>query len=423
MKNKIEIMAPVGSYEALAAAIKAGADSVYFGAGILNMRARSAVNFTLDDIADIADKCRKNNVKSYLVLNTLVYDNELDEIKKICDAAKVAKISAVIASDISVIQYAASINLPVHISVQANVSNIEAVKFFSKFAEVIVLARELTLQQIRKIISTIENEKITGPTGELVKIEIFAHGALCVAISGKCYMSLALYNKSANRGACYQTCRRSYDVKDDQTGDELKIENKFIMSPKDLCTITFLDSILDAGVSILKIEGRGRAADYVFTTVSAYKEAVKLWEEDKFTTELAGKLVENLEKVFNRGFWHGGYYLGEPLGEWCGISGNKAKYEKKYIGYVTNYFVKIGVAEITMIADELKTSDKIVFIGPTTGALEVDVNELRIDYKKVDHAGKGDVVSVKVPERVRRQDKVYLMKLRKFGYPDKTLTT
>jgi len=415
MKNKIEIMAPVGSYESLAAAIKAGADSIYFGAGILNMRARSAVNFTLDDIADIADKCRISNVKSYLVLNTLVYDNELDEIKMICDAAKSANISAIIASDISVIQYASSIELPVHISVQANVSNIEAVKFFSKFADVIVLARELTLQQIKKIINTIKSENITAPNGELVKIEIFAHGALCVAISGKCYMSLALYNKSANRGACYQTCRRSYDVTDDQTGDELRIENKFIMSPKDLCIITFLDSILDAGVSILKIEGRGRAADYVFTTVSAYKEAVKLWTENNFTIELAQKLVDNLEKVFNRGFWHGGYYLGEPLGEWCGISGSKAKFEKKYVGYVTNYFVKIGIAEITMIADELKTKDKIVFIGPTTGALEVDINELRVDYKKVCQAGKGDVVSVKVPERVRRQDKVYLMKLRRFG--------
>ena len=415
MKNKIEIMAPVGSYEALAAAIKARADSIYFGAGILNMRARSSVNFSLDDIADIAEKCKKNNVKSYLVLNTLVYDNELDEIKKICDAAKSADVSAVIASDISVIQYASSIELPIHVSVQANVSNIEAVKFFSKFAEVIVLARELTLQQIKNIIDTIKNENITAPNGELVKIELFAHGALCVAISGKCYMSLALYNKSANRGACYQTCRRSYDVIDDQTGDKLRIENKFIMSPKDLCTITFLDSILDAGVSILKIEGRGRAADYVFTTVKAYKEAVKLWKEENFTIDLAQKLVDNLEKVFNRGFWHGGYYLGEPLGEWCGISGSKAKFEKKYIGYVTNYFVKIGIAEITMTADELKTNDKIVFIGPTTGALEVDINELRVDYKNAERAVKGDVVSVKVPERVRRQDKVYLMRLRKFG--------
>jgi len=414
-KSKIEIMAPVGSYEALAAAIKAGADSVYFGAGILNMRARSSVNFSLDDITGIAEKCKKNNVKSYLVLNTLVYDNELDEIKKICNAAKSANVSAVIASDISVIQYASSIKLPVHISVQANVSNIEAVKFFSKFAEVIVLARELTLQQIKNIIDIIKNENITAPDGRLVKIELFAHGALCVAISGKCYMSLALYNKSANRGACYQTCRRSYDVKDDQTGDELRIENKFIMSPKDLCTITFLDSILDAGVSILKIEGRGRAADYVFTTVKAYKEAVKLWEEENFTIDLAQKLVDELEKVFNRGFWHGGYYLGEPLGEWCGISGSKAKFEKKYIGYVTNYFVKIGIAEITMIADELKINDKIVFIGPTTGALEVDIKELRVDYKNVVKAGKGDVVSVKVPERVRRQDKVYLMIPRKFG--------
>ena len=324
-KNKIEIMAPVGSFESLASAINAGADSIYFGAGILNMRARSSVNFSLDDIGVIAEKCKEAGVKCYLVLNTIIYDNELEEIKKICDKAKAANVSAVIASDISVIQYAASINLPVHISVQANVSNTAAVKFYSQFAEVIVLARELTLQQIKEITEAIKKDKIVSPSGNLVKIELFAHGALCVAISGKCYMSLALYNKSANRGACYQPCRRSYEVTDEQTGDKLVIDNKYVMSPKDLCTIRFLDSILDAGVSILKIEGRGRSADYVYTTVKAYKEAVRLWENNEFTYQRADRLADELEKVFNRGFWHGGYYLGEHLGEWSGQSGNKAK--------------------------------------------------------------------------------------------------
>ena len=415
MRNKIEIMAPVGSYESLSAAIKAGADSIYFGVGNLNMRARSSVNFSLEDISIISEECQKRDVKCYLVLNTIVYDNELEEIKEICARAKASNVSAVIAGDISVIEYAASISLPVHISVQANVSNISAVKFYSRYAEVIVLARELTLQQIRTITKAIKDEGIVSPSGELVKIEIFAHGALCVAISGKCYMSLALYNKSANRGACYQPCRRSYEVRDVQTGDKLEIDNKYVMSPKDLCTITFLDSILDSGVTILKIEGRGRAADYVFATVKAYKEAVRLWEEKRFTYERAEQLVKELEKVFNRGFWHGGYYLGEPLGEWSGQSGNKAKYEKKHIGIVTNYFVKIGVAEITLTADEIKITDKIIFIGPTTGAYEVDVKEMRLDDKQVKRAGKGDIISVKTSHRVRRQDKVYLMIPRRFG--------
>ena len=418
MKNNIEIMAPAGSFDALAAAINACADSVYFGAGNLNMRARSSANFSLDDINAIAEKCKGAGIKSYLVLNTLIYDNELEEIKKICDAAKSADISAVIASDISVIQYARSVGLPVHISVQANVSNIEAVKFYSKFAEVIVLARELSLSQIKNIIQEIKREKITAPNGEPVKIEIFAHGALCVAISGKCYMSLALYNKSANRGACYQPCRRSYKVEDEQTGDELVIDNKYIMSPKDLCTITFLDSILDAGVEILKIEGRGRSADYVATTVKAYKEAAALWQENKFSAARATELAKNLENVFNRGFWQGGYYLGEPLGEWSGQSGSKAKFEKKHIGVVTNYFSKIGVAEISLTAGQLNQNDKIIFIGPTTGALQIDVKEIRLNEKKTTSAKKGDVISLKVPNRVRRNDKVYLMMPRRFGeYP------
>ncbi len=413
--NNVEIMSPVGSYDSLASAIKAGANSIYFGAGKLNMRSRSSANFELEDIKKIAETCRENNLKSYLVLNTIVYDDELNEVKIICDTAKSANVSAIIASDISVIQYANSIDLEVHISVQANVSNIDAVKFFANFATVMVLARELSLPQIKNIIDTIKKENITGPNGELIKIELFAHGALCVAISGKCYMSLALYNASANRGGCYQTCRRGYKVSDLQTDDELNIENKYIMSPKDLCTISFLDSLLDAGVSILKLEGRGRSADYVFTVTEAYKIAVDMWEKKEYTREKAFKMVEELEKVFNRGFWHGGYYLGEKLGEWCGTDGNRAKFKKDFIGYISNYFSKIGVAEITMMAGEIKKEDSIVIIGPTTGTAKFKINEIRLDLKPADSAKKGDLISIPTPERLRKNDKVYLLSERKFG--------
>ncbi len=413
--NNVEIMSPVGSYDSLASAIKAGANSIYFGAGKLNMRSRSSANFELEDIKKIAETCRENNLKSYLVLNTIVYDDELNEVKIICDTAKSANVSAIIASDISVIQYANSINLEVHISVQANVSNIDAVKFFANFATVIVLARELSLPQIKNIIDIIKKENITGPNGELIKIELFAHGALCVAISGKCYMSLALYNASANRGGCYQTCRRGYKVSDLQTDDELNIENKYIMSPKDLCTISFLDSLLDAGVSILKLEGRGRSADYVFTVTEAYKIAVDMWKNKEYTSEKAFAMVKELEKVFNRGFWHGGYYLGEKLGEWCGTDGNRAKFKKDFIGYISNYFSKIGVAEITMMAGEIKKEDSIVIIGPTTGTAKFKINEIRLDLKPADSAKKGDLISIPTPERLRKNDKVYLLSERKFG--------
>ncbi len=413
--NNVEIMSPVGSYESLASAIKTGANSIYFGAGKLNMRSRSSANFQFDDIEKISKICSKNRIKSYIVLNTIIYDSELDEAKKICDTAKSANISAIIASDISVIQYASSINLEVHISVQANVSNIDAVKFFANFATVMVLARELTLPQIKNIIDTIKKENITGPNGELIKIELFVHGALCVAISGKCYMSLALYNASANRGGCYQTCRRGYKVSDLQTDDELNIENKYIMSPKDLCTISFLDSLLDAGVSILKLEGRGRSADYVYTVTETYKKAVDMWIDGSFTSEKAFKMVNDLESVFNRGFWHGGYYLGEKLGEWCGTDGNRAKYQKEFVGYISNYFSKIRVSEITMMAGKIEKEQTLVIIGPTTGTAKFKIDEIRLNLKPANSAEKGDLISIPTPERLRKNDKVYLLTERKFG--------
>ncbi|MBS3115009.1 U32 family peptidase, partial [Candidatus Woesearchaeota archaeon] len=320
----IELMSPVGSYESLAAAIQAKADSIYFGVGELNMRSRAAYNFTVKDLKKIADICKKNNIKSYLTLNVVVYDNEFKAIKKLCDAAKKAKISAVIASDLAVIQYANKIKLPVHISTQANVSNIEAVRFYSRYADVIVLARELTLEQIRNIAKEIKKQNMRGPNKQLVKIELFIHGAMCVSISGKCQMSLALYNEPANRGKCLQACRRAYRVIDEETGDELVIDNKYVMSPKDLCTIGFIDKLIEAGVSVFKIEGRGRSPEYVYTVTKVYKEAVESYFNGSYTKTKIKHWTSELEKVFNRGFWQGGYYLGKKLGEWSGTYGSKA---------------------------------------------------------------------------------------------------
>jgi len=411
----IELMAPAGSYESLVAAINAGADSIYFGVGSMNMRARSSANFEQKDIIKIAAICAKHKVKSYLVLNTIVYDNELEFAFKICDIAKIEKVSAIIASDISIIQYAHFIGLEVHISVQANVSNYNAVKFFAQFADVVVLARELTIKQIQYIISKIKSDKLIGPSGNLIKIELFIHGALCVAISGKCYMSLALYNSSANRGGCYQTCRREYKVIDKQTDDELIINNDLIMSPKDLCTITFLDVLLNSGISILKIEGRGRSPDYVSIVVQAYKKAIDMWKNNQWTEEKALKLVSDLETVFNRGFWQGGYYLGEKLGEWCNSDGNMAKYKKTYIADVTNFFAKISVAELTIMSGKITNNDEVIIIGPTTGAEFFKISEIRLNNKKAICAKKGDVISIKIPIRVRKNDKVYLRTVQKFG--------
>ncbi|MGV8162184.1 MAG: peptidase U32 family protein [Candidatus Nanoarchaeia archaeon] len=413
MKSKsqsVEITAPVGSWESLSAAIKAGANSVYFGIGKLNMRSRSALNFELKDLKKIVAICKKQKVKTNLTLNIVVYDDELKEAKKIVDAAKLANIDSIIASDISVIEYARKIKMPVHISTQANVSNIEAVRFFSKYADVIVLARELNLAQIKKICDAIKKEKIKGPSEEIVKIEIFAHGALCVAIAGKCHMSLATYNHSANRGDCLQTCRRKYRVIDDETNQELVIDNEFVMSPKDLCTINVLDKIISSGPSILKIEGRGRSPDYVFTTVKAYKDALTLIERNEFTEEKKKELQEKLDSVFNRGFWQGGYYLGEKLGEWSGIYGSAATKNKSFIGNVQNYYSKKGVCAVFIETGDLKKGDEVLITGTTTGVTQFVVDSIVLDDKNVNSAKKNDFIAFKVPEKVRKNDKVYTLR-------------
>lgn len=411
-KNKIEITAPVGSWESLRAALQAGADSVYFGVGALNMRARAANNFNISDLKKIVSICRKEKkkVKTYLALNIVIYDEELKDAKKICDASKRAGIDAIIASDISVIEYAAKIKMPVHISTQANVSNIAAVRFFSKYADVIVLARELSLDKIKKICDTINKEKIKGPSGELVKIEVFIHGALCVAIAGKCYMSLANYNHSANRGDCLQTCRRKYRVFDDETNQELLIDNQFVMSPKDLCTITVIDKLVAAGPTILKIEGRGRNPEYVFTTVSTYKKALELIKKNEFTDEKKKELLADLETVFNRGFWQGGYYLGEKLGEWSGIYGSNATKNKSFVGTVKNYYPKRSVSATFIETGEIKKDDEILIIGPTTGIIQFKLGDILLDDKKTNSAKKNDFITFKVPEKTRKNDKVYVLK-------------
>lgn len=405
----IEIMAPAGSYEALQAAIKAGANSVYFGIEQLNMRARAANNFTVEDLKKIVEICQKNNIKTYLTLNTIMYDHDLKLMKKICDTAKESGVTAVICSDIAAISYSNSIGLEVHISTQTNVSNIEAVKFYAKFAEVVVLARELTIQQIKSIIETVKKEDIRGPSGNQVQIEIFVHGALCVAISGKCYMSLAIYNSSANRGACLQNCRREYRVIDEETGDELKIDNKYIMSPKDLCTISFIDKILDTGVEVLKIEGRGRSPEYVYTTVKAYREAVDSYLDGTYTPEKIKNWIEELESVFNRGFWHGGYYLGKELGEWSGTYGSRATKEKNYIGKVKNYYNNALVGLFHLETGEIKIGDEILITGPTTGIVQTKVKEIFIDEKEVTIANKGDLITIPIGEKIRPNDKLFVM--------------
>ncbi len=407
--SSVEITAPVGSWESLRAAIQAGAGSVYFGIGKLNMRARAANNFQITDLKKIVAICKKLNIKTNLTLNIVVYDDEIKDVQKICDAAKKASIDAIIASDISVIEYACKIKMPIHISTQANVSNIDAVKFFSEYADVIVLARELSLDKIKKITDTIKKEKIKGPSGELVKIEIFVHGALCVAIAGKCHMSLATYNHSANRGDCLQTCRRKYRVLDDETNQELVVDNEFVMSPKDLCTINVLDKIMTANPSILKIEGRGRSPEYVYTTVKAYKTALDLIEQNKFTEQKKVELQKELDSVFNRGFWQGGYYLGEKLGEWSGIYGSAATKTKTFLGNIQNYYSKKGVCSIFIETGDVKKGDDLLITGPTTGIVELRANEIVLDDKSISSAKKGALIAIKVPALVRKNDKVYVM--------------
>jgi putative protease len=403
---KVEITAPVGSWESLWTAIQSGADSVYFGIGTLNMRARSSINFTLRDLVKICKICRKNNVQAYLTLNIVIYDGEMKEMRKIVNAAKKNGVTAIIASDQAVIQYAVSIGMPVHMSTQTNISNISAVKYYSQFADVMVTARELKLAQVSAITRSIKRNKINGPSGKPVRIEIFAHGALCMAISGKCYLSLDNYNASANRGACFQLCRRPYKVTDLEGEVELMVDNEYIMSPKDLCTIGFLDKILAAGVSILKIEGRGRSPEYVNTVISCYREAVDSVAEGTYSTEKAAGWMDRLKKVYNRGFWDG-YYLGRTLGEWARHHGSLATQRKEYVGKVTNYFRKLMVAEIRMESGFLKPGDAIYIQGPTTGSIEFIIPEIRVDLKPVKKTAKGDQCSIPVDTLLRRADKIY----------------
>jgi putative protease len=402
----IEIMAPVGSYESLHAAIQGGANSVYFGIGKLNMRSRSSKNFTLKDLEEISKVCREHGIRSYITLNTIIYDGELEEMKQIVDAARANGISAIIASDLAVIQYTRSQGVEVHMSTQTNITNIEAVKFWAHFADVMVTARELTLKQVADITRQIEEEQIKGPSGNLVQIEIFAHGALCMAVSGKCYLSLDNMNSSANRGACLQMCRRGYKVSDLDGEHELEIDNEYIMSPKDLKTVDFLDKILKAGVRVLKIEGRGRSADYVKLVSRVYREAADAYFEGNYNRENIERWNKELATVYNRGFWDG-YYQGRKMGEWTEQYGSLATRRKEYIGKVTNYFTKIGVAEIKIETRELNVGDEIQINGPTTGVYEAVIGEIRVDEKNAPKAVKGELCSLPTTELVRRMDKVF----------------
>ncbi len=402
----IEIMAPVGSYASLMAAIQGGADSVYFGIENLNMRSKSSQNFTIDDLKEITRICRENQIRTYITLNTVIYDHELEKMRSIVDAAKASNITAIIASDMSVINYAFSVDMEIHMSTQTNITNLEAVKYYAQFADVMVTARELALEQVKSITTAIKEQNIIGPSGELIQIEVFAHGALCMAVSGKCYLSLDNLDSSANRGACLQQCRRKYIVKEKESDIELEIDNEYIMSPKDLNTVSFLDKILDAGVRVLKLEGRGRSPEYVKTVASVYREAVNAWFEGEYNQEQIDKWNERLAKVYNRGFWDG-YYLGRKTGEWTEDYGNQATVRKMYVGKITNYYTNIEVAEIKIETNSLALDDEIKIIGPTTGVYEDIVSEIRVDLKTVDEAKKGDVCSVRVKELVRRGDKLY----------------
>jgi len=412
--NNIEIMSPAGNFETLNAAIQGGADSVYFGVEQLNMRAKSANNFKLSDLNEIAKICNKNNVKTYLALNTIIYDHDIKIMHKLVDEAKKLDISAIIASDIAVMQYAFEKNIEIHASTQLNISNFEAVKFFSKFCDVMVLARELSLKQVKNISDRIIEQKITGPNGKLVKLEIFAHGALCMAVSGKCYLSLHEKNSSANTGACQQTCRHAYKVINKETGYELEIDNEYIMSPKDLSTIDFLDKVLKSGINVLKLEGRARPPEYVKNVTKVYNDAVKSIKEGNYTKQKIENYKKRLKRVFNRGFWDG-YYLGKKLGEWSKRYGSKATRRKKFIGDISNFFSKIKVAEIKIKADQISLNDEILIIGPTTGVVETTVKEIRKDLKPVKNAKKGDIISIPVPEKVRRSDKLYKLEKTKYA--------
>ena len=407
MKNRtIEIMSPAGSWESLQAAIQGGANSVYFGIEQLNMRAKSSNNFTLKDLVKIAEFCNKKNIKTYITLNTIIYDHDLILMKKIVDTAKKVGITAIIASDQAVINYAASINMEVHISTQTNVTNLETIRFFAYFADVIILSRELSLIQVKEITKEIEKQQIKGPSENLVRIEIFVHGALCMAVSGKCYMSLHTANSSANRGACIQNCRKTYTVIDKEDRHQFDIDNEYIMSPKDLCTIGFLDQVLDSGSSILKIEGRGRSPEYVKTTTQCYREAADAYLVGTYSKKKVEGWMNRLKAVYNRGFWDG-YYLGQKMGEWTGIHGSKSTKKKIYLGKAKKYFKKIQIAEFDLEAQQLIEGDNILIIGRTTGIIETVVGEMRINDKQVKGVKKGDNFSMKLDSTVRPNDKLY----------------
>lgn len=404
--GRIELMAPAGNFESLQAALDNGCDSVYFGVEQLNMRARATMNFTLDDLPEIARRCQEKNVRTYLTLNTIIYDHDLSVVKTLLNKAKEANITAVIAADQAVIMTARSIGMEVHISTQVNVTNIETVKFYALFADTIVLSRELSLRQVKKITEQIEKEQIKGPSGNLVEIEIFGHGALCMAVSGKCYLSLHSHNSSANRGACKQNCRKKYTVIDQESGFEIEIDNEYMMSPKDLCTIDFLDQVIDSGIKVLKIEGRGRAPEYVATVIKTYREAIDAYYEETFSQEKIAQWMDTLNTVYNRGFWSG-YYLGQKLGEWSKDPGSNATQKKVYIGKGMHYFPKSSVAEFKIEAYDVKIWDKILITGPSTGVQEFVLEDMMVNDSKLEKATKGDSLTLKVPFRVRLSDKMY----------------
>lgn len=410
MKRKVILLAPAGNFESLQAALDNGADAVYFGIGQLNMRSQAALNFVESDLQEIVERCHSKGVKAWLALNIIVYDHELESVRRLCRLAKDAGIDAIIAADIACILAARSAGLPVHISVQANISNIEAVRFYSQFAEVMVLARELTLNQVTDIIAQIRNENICGPSGKPVEIELFAHGALCIGISGKCQMSLSLYGCSANRGACIQPCRRKYTVRDMETGEELAIDNKFVMSPSDLCTIGFLDQILDSGVCILKLEGRGRPADYVAHVTRTYQEAIETWQQDiPFTKEMTDRWESELAKVFNRGFWKGGYYLGKKINEWAGCKDSQATRHKTLIGTISNYYAKPQIAELKIINGSISCGAMLLVTGNSTGSVELTLDAMWVNDIQGNTAQRGDTITFKCSSKLRTGDKVFLV--------------
>ena len=406
LSGKIELMAPAGNFESLQAALDNGADSIYFGVEQLNMRARATINFTMEDLKEIAKRCNAKNVRTYLTLNTIIYDHDISVVKTLLNKAKEAGITAVIASDQAVIASARAIGIEVHISTQLNVTNVETVKFYSLFADTIVLSRELSLRQVKKITEQIDKEQIKGPSGNLVEIEIFGHGALCMAVSGKCYLSLHSHNSSANRGACKQNCRKKYTVIDQESSFEIEIDNEYLMSPKDLCTLDFLDQVIDSGIKVLKLEGRGRAPEYVAMVTKTYRDAIDSYYDDTFTKEKIDQWMEDLSTVYNRGFWSG-YYLGQKLGEWSTNPGSNATQKKVYVGKGVHFFPKSNIAEFKIEAYDIKIGDKIMITGPTTGVQELVIEDMMVNDLKLEKASKGDSCTIKLPFRVRNSDKLY----------------